>query len=207
MAAAGIAVMSPAPRGSGGFGAEFAALNDGDLGGDEIVDILYAAKWLVEKKGYRPEQIGVFGGSHGGYATMRSLTFPPETNGRGASFPFGFGWSHAGFSDILTFYETCNIPDWVVKEAGDPTTEADRLRDRSPISHVDRLGAPILLTHGTNDWRVPVTESRRFAARAEELGRRVTFIEFEGQGHGIRGFENQVRFYQAVFSFLESVNE
>jgi dipeptidyl aminopeptidase/acylaminoacyl peptidase len=205
LAAAGIATLSPSPRGSGGFGAEFAALNDGDLGGDEIVDILFAAQWLVSERGYEPAQIGVRGGSHGGYATMRCLTFPPETNGRGAGFPLGFGWSHAGFSDILTFYDSCNIPDWVVKEAGDPAKEAEKLRDRSPLSHVERLAAPILLTHGSNDWRVPVTESRRFAARAEELGKPVTFVEFEGQGHGIRGLRNQVRYYQTVMSFLEGL--
>jgi dipeptidyl aminopeptidase/acylaminoacyl peptidase len=66
LAAAGIASFSPAPRGSHDFGAEFAALNDGDLGGDEIIDIIYAARWLVEHKGYKPHQIGVHGGSHGG---------------------------------------------------------------------------------------------------------------------------------------------
>ena len=123
------------------------------------------------------------------------------------SFDFGFGWSHAGFSNILTFYETCNIPDWVVKEAGDPETEADKLLDRSPISHVERLEAPILLTHGSNDWRVPPDESRRFVEKAEALGKPVTYVEFEGQGHGIRGFENLVRYYQAVLDFYADVSE
>ncbi|MCA8959004.1 MAG: S9 family peptidase [Planctomycetes bacterium] len=207
LAAAGIAVLSPAPRGSDGFGAEFAALNDGDLGGDEIVDIIECAHWLVEERGYRPDQVGVYGGSHGGYATLRCLTFPPETNGRDAHFDFGFGWSHAGFSDILSFYQSCNIPDWVIQEAGDPATEAAKLRDRSPYTHVDLLNAPVLLTHGENDWRVPVTESRKFVERARALGRDVTYVEFPGQGHGIRGFENQVRYYQAVLSFIESLDQ
>lgn len=206
MAAAGIATFSPSPRGSSGFGAEFAALNDGDLGGDEIVDILYAGKWLVAEKGYEPHQVGVYGGSHGGYATMRALTFPAETNDRGESFDFGFGWSHAGFSNIIDFYESCNIPDWVVKEAGDPATESEKLLDRSPISHVDLLRAPILLTHGSNDWRVPVKGSREFAEKAKALGRPVTYVEFEGQGHGIRGFENLVRYYQAALNFFESLD-
>ncbi len=207
LAAAGIAVMSPAPRGSDGFGAEFAALNDGDLGGDEIVDIIAAAEWLVREMGYRPEQIGVYGGSHGGYATMRALTFPSGTNNRHVSFNFGFGWSHAGFSDIHSFYESCNIPDWVVKEAGDPKLEADKLRDRSPIHHVENLRAPILLTHGSNDWRVPVEESRKFVEKARALGKPVHYVEFEGQGHGIRGFANQAKYYQAVLSFIESLDE
>lgn len=207
LAALGIATFSPAPRGSSGFGAGFAALNDGDLGGDEIVDIHYAARWLEKERGYRPEQIGVRGGSHGGYATMRCLTFPPETNGRNVSYPYGFGWSHAGFSNILSFYESCNIPDWVIKEAGHPVAEKDKLLDRSPISHVERLSAPLLLTHGVNDWRVPVTESRAFAEAAKDLDKPVKLVEFPGQGHGIRGFENKVKYYQTVLSFLEEVTD
>jgi len=206
MAAAGIATFSPAPRGSSGFGAEFAALNDADLGGDEIVDIIYAAKWLEQDRGYEPQQIGVYGGSHGGYATMRALTFPPQTNGRDAHYDFGFGWSHAGFSNIINFYESCNIPDWVIKEAGDPATESEKLLDRSPISHVELLDAPLLLTHGSNDWRVPVTESRNFHEKAQELGKPTTYVEFEGQGHGVRGFDNLVLYYQEQLNFLESLN-
>jgi dipeptidyl aminopeptidase/acylaminoacyl peptidase len=202
---AGIATLSPAPRGSSGFGSEFAALNDGDLGGDEIIDLFYAARWLEGEFGYEPHQIGVAGGSHGGYATMRALTFPPETNGRNESYRFGFGLSHAGFSDIADFWAACNIPDWVVLEAGDPTTEADKLRERSPLTHAARLEAPLLLTHGTNDQRVPIEGSRDFAAAAREFEAPVTYVEFEGQGHGIEGLENTLVYYRAVFSFLDSV--
>lgn len=199
---AGIAQLSPAVRGSWGFGAEFYGLNDGDLGGDEIVDLHYAAKWLQETHGYEPRHIGVHGGSHGGYATMRALTFPPETNGRNSDFDFGWGVSFFGFSDIKTFYETCNIPDWVLLEAGDPATEPDKIRDRSPLHHVDKLTCPILLLHGENDLRVPVQESRQFAAACEKAGKDCTYLEFEGQGHGLNGIENQVRVYRAWFDYL-----
>lgn len=203
MCEAGVATLSPAVRGSFGFGADFAALNDGDLGGDEIVDLFFAARWLEKNKGYKPHQIGVYGSSHGGYATMRALTFPPETNDHNELYPFGFGLSHAGFSDIISFFNTSNIPDWVILEAGDPTIDAETLRDRSPLTHVDRLNAPLLLTHGSNDSRVPVAESRQFAEAADTADAPVTYVEFEGQGHGISGLQNTLRYYRAVFSFLE----
>ncbi|RDV38113.1 S9 family peptidase [Bradymonadaceae bacterium TMQ3] len=203
MCEAGVATLSPAVRGSSGFGADFAALNDGDLGGDEIVDLFFAARWLEANKGYQPHQIGVYGSSHGGYATMRALTFPPETNDHNDHYPFGFGLSHAGFSDIITFFTTSNIPDWVILEAGDPTTDAEKLRERSPLTHVERLKAPLLLTHGANDSRVPVAESRQFAEAASTTGAPLTYVEFEGQGHGISGLQNTLRYYRAVFSFLE----
>ena len=50
-------------------------------------------------------------------------------------------------------------------------------------------------------------ESRKFVERAKRLGKPVTYVEFEGQGHGIRGFDNQVKYYQAVLSFLEGLDE
>lgn len=203
--AAGIAWLSPAVRGSAGFGAAFAGLNDGDLGGDEIVDLFHAARFLEQELGLTPAQIGVAGGSHGGYATMRALTFPPHTNDRNDAYDFGFGMSHAGFSSIITFYDDTNIPDWIILEAGDPRTERDKLLDRSPLTHVQRLSAPLLLTHGSNDNRVGVNESRQFHTAAQALGRPVTYIEFPGQGHSIRGLDNLASYYRAQFEFLESV--
>ncbi len=207
MCAAGLTVLSPAVRGSSGFGKDFYSLNDKDLGGDEIVDLFYAARWLEEHTGLSPSRIGVKGGSHGGYATMRALTHPPGTNGRDESYPLGFGMAHAGFSDIKTFYDATNIPDWVVLESGDPNVAAEltRMKDRSPMQHVDLLRAPLLLTHGSKDWRVPVDESRQFAKAARDLKKPVQYVEIDGQGHHIEGLTLQVQVYQARFDFLAAV--
>lgn len=207
MCAAGMTALSPAVRGSSGFGKDFYSLNDKDLGGDEIVDVFYAARWLEERTGLSPRRIGVKGGSHGGYATMRALTFPPATNGRNESYPLGFGMAHAGFSDIKTFYDATNIPDWVVLESGDPNVSKDlaKMKDRSPMQHVDLLRAPLLLTHGSQDWRVPVDESRQFAKAARDLKKPVQYVEIEGQGHHIEGLALQVQVYQARFDFLAAV--
>jgi dipeptidyl aminopeptidase/acylaminoacyl peptidase len=202
-AAAGMYVFSPAPRGSAGFGREFAALNDKDLGGNEIIDVMYAAKFVSEKLGIPPQRIGAFGGSHGGYATMRLLTFPGQINGVSAEFPWGFGVSHAGFSDIIDFYNTCNIPDWVTLEAGDPVTEAEKLKDRSPLYHAEKAMGPLLLTHGTNDNRVPIKGSRDMNDSLLYYGKEVTLIEFPEQGHSIQGLDNQRYFYQVWLEFIE----
>ena len=71
--------------------------------------------------------------------------------------------------------------------------------------HVERLTAPLLLTHGANDWRVPVGESRAFAEKARALGKPVTYVEFPGQGHHIEGLALQRKLYQARFDFLMAV--
>lgn len=203
LCAAGAFVLSPAVRGSAGFGADFAALNDHDLGGNEIVDLMYVSRWLAQREHLSERQIGVYGGSHGGYATMRALTMPPEINGHREQFHWGFGVSWFGFSNIVTFHELCNIPDWVLLEAGNPATERARLLDRSPISHVNELHSPLLLLHGENDNRVPVRESRQMAAALRTAHKPVVYVEFEGQGHGLKGLANQQRVWSTVFRFLE----
>jgi dipeptidyl aminopeptidase/acylaminoacyl peptidase len=202
---AGIYIFSPSPRGSSGFGKDFEALNDKDLGGNEIIDIIYAGKYISEKLGIPPQRIGVFGGSHGGYAVMRLLTFPGEINGNKASFDWGFGMSHAGFSDIISFYDFCNIPDWVILEAGDPATEAEKLNDRSPIYHADKMKGKLLLTHGENDSRVPIEGSQRFADSLKKYGKDVKFVIFEGQGHSNKGLQNNLKFYKTWFDFLDDI--
>lgn len=202
---AGIYVLSPSPRGSSGFGREFSALNDKDLGGNEIIDIIYAAKYISDKLDIPPNRIGVYGGSHGGYATMRLLTFPGEINGIKARFDWGFGISHAGFSDIIHFYEHCNIPDWIILEAGDPKTESEKLRDRSPLYHADKMVGKLLLTHGTNDSRVPIEGSRWMADSLRKYQKDVTLVEFKGQGHGVKGLDNTITRYKAWFDFLETI--
>ena len=209
MCAAGLTVISPAVRGSTGFGKAFYSLNDKDLGGDEIVDLFAVARWVEQELGLPASRIGVYGGSHGGYATMRALTFPPHTNGRNDLYPFGFGMAHAGFSDIKTFYDATNIPDWVVLESGDPNDpkELATMKDRSPLTHVERLRAPLLVTHGSQDWRVPVAESRQLVDAAKALGLPVQYVEFEGQGHHIEGLALQATAYQLRFDFLRAVAE
>lgn len=202
---AGIYVLSPSPRGAAGFGREFAALNDKDLGGNEIIDIIYCAKYISEKLGIPPERVGVFGMSHGGYATMRLLTFPGEVNGFKATFPFGFGVAVAGFADIIYEYNHSNIPDWTLLEAGDPIKDSVKLKDRSPINHADKICGSLLLIHGNHDNRVNVEGSRSMFRALTKLGKPVEYLEINGQGHGFKGLENNILYYETIFKFLEQI--
>lgn len=202
---AGAIVVSPSVRGSSGFGAEFAALNDHDLGGNEVIDLMYIARDIARRFQLRPWQVGLFGGSHGGYEVLRAMTFPRGVNGRDEQFAWGFGVSWFAFSNIVTFFEHSNIPDWVLLEAGDPARERERLLDRSPVNHAALSTGPILLLHGESDRRVPVTESRQMAEALRAAHRPVRYAEFAGQGHGLKGLANQQRVWREVFGFLEPV--
>lgn len=208
LCAAGYHVMSPAPRGTSDFGSTFLSLGDGDWGGGETLDAFYAGQFLSEHLDLPADHIGIFGGSRGGYDTMRALTFPGEVNGVSVDFRFGFGISSYGISDILRAYEDGNIQGWYVKlTGGDPSLDLEKWRDRSPITHVDNLKVPLLLTHGDKDSRVPVEESRRFFEAAKARGKDVTYLELEGQGHGYKGVAAQTQYFRAVLEFLEGLGD
>lgn len=204
---AGIYVLSASPRGSAGFGRDFAALNDKDLGGNEIIDIIECAKYISEKLNIPAERVGCFGVSHGGYATMRLLTFPGEVNGHKASFPFGFGVETAGFCDIIYQHTHSNIPDWTELEAGNPITDKAKIVDRSPLFHAEKLTGPLLLVHGNHDNRVDIEGSRLMDRMLVHLGLPHRYLEFEGLGHGVKGKDNNYRFYHECFRFIEEVIE
>jgi len=194
--------MSPSVRGSWGFGADFYSLNDRDLGGNEIIDLIYGGRYLCRQFGMSESQIGLIGGSHGGYCAMRGLTFPEEVNGKKESFQWGFAISSFGISNIIDYYKTCNIPDWVLQKAGDPESEADKLMARSPILNAQHATGPLLLIHGENDNRVPVDQSRQMATAMKKAGKPYTFIEIPGQGHGWKGLTENITYFREVFAFL-----
>ena len=202
--AAGMYVLSASPRGSSGFGRDFAALNDHDLGGNETIDMIYCARYVADMLGIPPERVGCFGMSHGGYETMRLMTFPGEVNGFKASFPFGFGVAVAGFCDIIWEHYHSNIPDWDYLEAGDPVTEKDKLMDRSPINHVDKISGPLLLIHGDHDDRVDIFGSSMLYDALKEQGSPVEFVIMEGQGHGYKGIDNQMKYYRSILDFIQN---
>ncbi len=202
---AGIYVLSASPRGSAGFGRDFAALNDGDLGGNEIIDIIKCAQYISEKLNIPAERVGCFGVSHGGYATMRLMTFPGKINGTEAKFPFGFGVETAGFCDIIYQHYHSNIPDWTFLEAGDPVPNHDKLIDRSPLYHAEKLTGPLLLCHGNHDNRVDIEGSRLMDRKLTSLNLPHRYVEFEGLGHGVKGKEPLKLFYREVFKFLDLI--
>ena len=201
--AAGMYVLSASPRGSSGFGRDFEALNDHDLGGNETIDMIYCARYVSEMLGIPPERVGCFGMSHGGYETMRLMTFPGEVNGFKASFPFGFGVAVAGFCDIIWEHYHSNIPDWDYLEAGDPVNEKEKLMDRSPINHVDKISGPLLLIHGDHDDRVHIGGSQMLYDALKKQGSPVEFLVMQGQGHGYKGIENQMLYYRTILEFIE----
>lgn len=202
---AGFHVLSPAPRGSWDWGREFHDKMQGDLGGGEILDVLEGAKAFSKRLGIPAAQTGAFGGSHGGYATLRALTLPETVNGHKTGFRFGFGVSDYGISNLVRYIKNCNIPGWILDMTReDPAANPAKWLDRSPETRACAASGPLFLSHGTNDKRVGIDESRAMFAALKACGRsQDALYELPGQGHGYKGTGPLVAYYRELFKFLE----
>ncbi len=194
----GIGVLATNIRGSTGYGKTYQKLIHHDWGGGDLEDWRYAAEWLKAQPYVDGERLGVFGGSYGGFATLTCVTRLPEY------------WRAAvdifGPSNMLTFVRSVP-PQWVrymAQWVGDPETEEDFLRERSPITYVDQVRAALLVIQGAKDWRVAKAESDQMVERLRELGRDVEYVVFEDEGHGFTRYENEVRAYRLTCEWLES---
>jgi dipeptidyl aminopeptidase/acylaminoacyl peptidase len=197
----GIAVLSPAVRGSHGHGKEWRDHIIGDLGGDEILDVIWAGKFLKKHLGIKEEQIAIAGGSHGGFATLRVLTMPNPYNGIDTSFNFGAGVCSAGFADLVDFYKTSNIPDWLVQMLGE--FDEDKYMSRSPINYFDNLNTPLFVAHGTNDKRVSASSMEGFIDKLKDSNKDYELLISEGQGHHTNDKELLLKELTDKFKFYE----
>ncbi|MGH9203208.1 MAG: alpha/beta hydrolase family protein, partial [Vicinamibacterales bacterium] len=135
----------------------------------------------------RPGQIGIMGGSYGGYMTMAGLTEYPDLFAAGASI--------CGVVNFETFF--AHTEPWMAAiskiEYGDPETQIDLLRSLSPIHKIDRVTAPTIVLHGANDTNVPVVEAEQVVNSLKKRGVPVAYVVFPDEGHGFSKTANRIR--------------
>jgi dipeptidyl aminopeptidase/acylaminoacyl peptidase len=199
----GIAFLSPAVRGSWAYGKEWRELIKGDLGGDEILDLVWGARFLESELGLPANKIGLEGGSHGGYSVLRALTLPKNFKGQDSYYPFGFGICWAGFADLEDFYHTSNIPDWLVGMLGPYEENKSLYKERSPLHSFDNLAAPLFISHGTNDARVSPTSMQGFLDKLRASDKKYEIYLSKGIGHSEGTRDDKVAEYSKMVSFLQ----
>jgi len=195
----GYAVMQVNFRGSTGYGKSFVAAGDREWGGKIQDDITDAARWLIAQGIADPDRIGIFGGSFGGFAVLAGLTKEPDL--------YACGVDMFGISNIITWLKTMPpymemLKPLIYKRVGDPEKDLKMLKDQSPLFHVDRVKAPLLIAQGANDPRVPKEESISFRDALLSRGMKVEYIEFPDEGHGFAKESNRLKFFGIAERFL-----
>ncbi len=193
----GYGVLVPNVRGSTGYGRTYEHLDDVEKRMDAVNDLNHAAKWLVDSGYSRPERIAVMGGSYGGFMTLAAITAYPDSWGAAAEL--------YGIANFQTFL--ANTGPWRrvhrAAEYGDPEKDADLLKRISPIHYVDRIKAPLIVIHGANDPRVPISETEQMVEAIRQRDGSVEYLRFEDEGHGIVKQHNRIKAYTAIADFLD----
>lgn len=202
----GYVVLQPNIRGSTGYGVAWRDANIHDWGGGDLEDVAAGAAYLKTLPFVDAERIGIFGGSFGGFMSYLAVVKKPEL------FKVGIPW--IGITDLHLLYEEDmeHFRYYFRQQMGDPEENRALWRDRSAVEFADRLRAKLLMVHGVNDPRCPISQARVFRDRLVELGYRegrgegddFEYHEFGDEGHGPSGdIEGTIRTYRLLADFLE----
>ncbi len=200
----GYAVLSPNFRGSLGFGKAHLTAGNLQWGARMHDDLLDAVDWAVAAGVTTRKQVGILGGSYGGYCVLAGLAFTPEV--------FACGVDLVGPSNLQTLLDS--IPSYwepmrvqLYKQVGDPRTEdgAALLKARSPLTQAGNIKKPLLIGQGANDPRVKQAESDQIVGAMQANQIPVTYVLFPDEGHGFARPENNLAFFAAAEQFLAAV--
>lgn len=188
-------------RGSTGYGKAFLNAGDREWGGKMHDDLIDAVNWAVEHAGVDRERVAIYGGSYGGYAALVGATFTPDV--------FRCAIDMVGPSSLLTLIESfpaywSTMLDNFKRRVGDPETEADFLKSRSPLFKVDHIQIPLFIAQGANDPRVTQREADQIVSVLQAKGLDYEYQLYEDEGHGLAKPQNRMKFYAAVERFLQT---
>ena len=193
----GYAVLAPNVRGSTGYGKTYSHLDDVEKRMDSVADLAHAARWLKARSDIDGERLAVYGGSYGGFMVLSALTTYPELWAAGVDI--------VGISNLATFLQNTSDYRRGHREAEYGSLARDRafLERIAPINHIDRIVAPLIVIHGANDPRVPVSEAKQLVAALQARGVPVEFLVFDDEGHGVVKLKNKQVAYPAIVAFLD----
>ncbi|WP_203295126.1 alpha/beta hydrolase family protein [Maricaulis parjimensis] len=197
----GYAVYAANNRGSSGYGKTFFHMDDRRHGEEDLMDIVSAGEWLRQQDWVNADQVGVIGGSYGGYMTAAALTFHPDAFEVGINIFGVTNWERT-LASIPPWWES--FREALYDEMGDPATDAERHHAISPLFHADQITKPLLVIQGANDPRVLQVESDELVAAVEANGVPVEYVLFPDEGHGFRRRENRITASEAYVSFLDA---
>lgn len=198
----GYVVLVPNVRGSTGYGKTYMALDNLDLGGGPLEDVVAAKQWLVREAKVDAARVVVMGGSYGGYMALCAATFKPTE--------FVANVDYFGVSDLKSVVESfpaawATYSTFIYKKFGDPKDPAHARyqHDRSPIHFLDRVARPLLVVQGANDARVKQDQSDRVVAALRARQVPVHYLLLAGEGHGFSKNESRLAAFQATDRFLD----
>lgn len=200
-ASRGYATLQVNFRISGGYGKEFLRAGFKQIGRKVMDDVEDGVKYAISQGWVNENKIGIYGGSHGGYATLMGLVKTPDL--------YACGVNYVGVSNIETLFKS--MPEYwkpQLKIMGEIWYDLDNpeelkiAREVSAVNNVDKIKKPLLVVQGANDPRVNINESDQIVTALRAKGFDVPYMVKYNEGHGFQREENRMDFYSAMLGFF-----
>jgi dipeptidyl aminopeptidase/acylaminoacyl peptidase len=172
LAEQGFAVFRPNPRGTGGYGEKFRQGNRNGWVGGAWSDINAGIDKLIADGIADPHRLGLMGWSYGGFIASWAAGHSDRLKAISIGAPV---------TDLLSFHGTSDIRDFIPSYF--PGMNLDTLRAQSPIWHLKKTKAHILIEHGESDERVPPSQGTMLYRRLQELGVDVRMVTYPRSHH------------------------
>lgn len=200
-ASRGYATLQVNFRISGGYGKDFLKAGFKQIGRNVMADVEDGVQYIIKQGWADKDRIAIYGGSHGGYATLMGMIRTPEL--------YRCGVDYVGVSNIETFF--ASFPEYwkpyteMVKSIWydlDNPEEAKIAKEVSPVYQIDKIKRPLFVVQGANDPRVKIAESDQIVKALRSKGFNVPYLVKYNEGHGFYKEENQIQFYKAMMGFF-----
>jgi len=192
----GYVVLLPNPRGSAGYGVDFAEANMGDWGGKDFEDILSGVDFLIKRGVADGSRMGICGWSYGGFMTAWAVTQTRQ---------FKAAVAGAAVTDLVSFHGTTDITPSFLMEYFQtiPFVDPERFRERSAINFVSRAETPTLILHGEADERVPVGQAYEFYRGLKQTGTDAELVVYPREHHGFRERAHQIDVMRRTLAWFD----
>lgn len=172
----GYLVLYTNPRGSETYGQRFAACIDKNWGDRDYADVMAGVDMVIGRGLVDETKMFAFGWSYGGYLSCWISTQTSRFKALCAG---------ASVTNLLSDYGTSDITlsdEW--EYGGQPWRDEVHLLAHSPLKHVEKVASPLLLLHGENDLRCPISQSEEFYIALKRLGKEAVMVRYPDEFHG-----------------------
>jgi dipeptidyl aminopeptidase/acylaminoacyl peptidase len=153
-AAQGYAVLLPNPRGSSGYGADFATARRIDLAGGDVVDLMAGVDAVIEMGIADARRLAIYGSGYGAEMATWTLTRTPR------------------FAAAVAVFDASESP-------ARTTAGAAAAPERSATAYAANIHTPLLIIDGPDDFEtlVPRSQPRQLYRALSDIERQVEYFE------------------------------
>lgn len=198
LATNGYSVLQINYRGSTGYGDKFMHMGDHEWGNKVQKDIIAGTRWAIDQKMARAGKVCIMGGSFGAYSAVQSAEMAPDL--------YSCVIANAGIYDLKLLYTKGDIPQaYTGKNFLEEAIGSDeaQLAAYSPVNHVDKLKAPVLIAHGKKDPRAPFAHAVELREAMDKAHKPYEWFIRGKEGHGFYNINDEREYMKTVLAFLK----